>query len=439
MTFVRPARRVLIAAVSLSALLVAAACGSDEPGGGSPSATGAAVDLTKKGPIEYWQGKDTSGNMPKLIAQFNEQHPDGKVTLHELPDNADQQRQQMIQNTQIKNPAMAVMSVDVVWTAEFAAKGYVIELPKDQFPTDSFLPATVATATYFNKLYAYPWGSDGGLLYYRKDLLDKYNLKPPTTFDEMKAACDTIRGGENDSKLECFAGQYNKYEGLTVNFDEAVHGAGGVIVGDDGKPNVATPEATKGLQTLTDWFKNGDIPKGAITWQEEQGRQAFQNGTLIFHRNWGYVYNLANKTDGSSKVAGKFDVAPLPGITGPGVSSLGGHNLAIATNAENKGTAAEFLKFMATPEVQKSNTLAASATPTIASLYTDPDIVKKLPYMPIQLKSVEGAAPRPIAVEYGDVTLAIQDAAYSALPGGGTTAPDAALQQLQSKLQTLIK
>ena len=58
----------------------------------------------------------------------------------------------------------------------------------------------------------------------------------------MKAACDTIRGGENDAKLECFAGQYNKYEGLTVNFDEAVHGAGGVIVGEDGKPNVATPE-----------------------------------------------------------------------------------------------------------------------------------------------------------------------------------------------------
>ena len=35
------------------------------------------------------------------------------------------------------------------------------------------------------------------------------------------------------------------------------------------------------------------IPKGAITWQEEQGRTAFQNGTLIFHRNWSYVYNLA--------------------------------------------------------------------------------------------------------------------------------------------------
>ena len=51
------------------------------------------------------------------------------------------------------------------------------------------------------------------------------------------------------------------------------------------------------------------------------------------------MYNLANKTDGSSKVEGKFDVAPLPGITGPGVSSLGGHNFAIAKNAKNKGTA----------------------------------------------------------------------------------------------------
>src|SRR5918997_7192979 len=105
MTFVRPARRVLIAAVSLSALLVAAACGSEEPGGGSPSASGAAVDLTKQGDIEHWQGKDVTGTIPKLIKQFNDQHPNGKVIFKELPDEADQQRQQMIQNTQIKNPA----------------------------------------------------------------------------------------------------------------------------------------------------------------------------------------------------------------------------------------------------------------------------------------------------------------------------------------------
>ena len=222
----------------------------------------------------------------------------------------------MIQNTQIKNPKMAVLSVDVVWTAEFAAKQYIEALPADQFPTDGFLEAaTVDSATYFGKLYAYPSTSDGGLLYYRKDLLDKYGLKPPTSFDEMKAACDKIQAGEKDSKLGCFAGQYNKYEGLTVNFDEAVHGAGGVIVGEDGKPNVATPEATKGLQTLTDWFKDGHIPKAAITWQEEQGRQAFQDGELIFHRNWGYVYNLAERTTARPISWASSTWRRYPGIT----------------------------------------------------------------------------------------------------------------------------
>ncbi|WP_375432178.1 ABC transporter substrate-binding protein [uncultured Friedmanniella sp.] len=436
MTFVRPARRVLIAAASLTALLAAAACGgSSSPGTTASSAP--AVDLTKQGDTELWTGKDTSGNLKNVVADFNAQHPAGKVIIHELPDNADQQRAQMIQNTQIKNPKMGILSMDVVWTSEFAAKGIVVPLPAEQFPTDGFLKATVDSATYFGKLYGMPQSSDGGLLYYRKDLLTKYNLQPPTTFDEMKADCKTIKAGENNPKLECFAGQYNKYEGLTVNFAEAVNSAGGVIVDDQGKANVNTPEAIKGLATLTDDFKDGTIPKGAITWQEEDGRQAFQNGTLIFHRNWGYVYNLAQKTDGSSKVAGKFDVAPLPGITGTGVSSLGGHNQAIATNAENKGTAADFIKYFTSEQVMKDNVIATSSSATRTTVYSDPAVVKKFPYMPIQLKSIETAKPRPKAVEYGDVTLAIQDAAYGALQG--QTQPDAAMASLQTKLQSLIK
>ncbi len=155
-------RRLLVTAVSASALLVAAACGggSEEPTGGASTQTGA--DLTKQGDIELWRGKDVTGNLSKLIDQFNAQHPNGKVSFHELPDEADQQRQQMIQNTQIKNPAMAVLSVDVVWTAEFAAKGYIDELAPDQFPTDKFLPAALDSATYFDKVYAYPIESNGG-------------------------------------------------------------------------------------------------------------------------------------------------------------------------------------------------------------------------------------------------------------------------------------
>ena len=58
----------------------------------------------------------------------------------------------------------------------------VAAAPEDKFPTSEFLKPPVNSATYFNKLYAYPYQTDGGLLYYRKDLLDKYGLKPPTTW-----------------------------------------------------------------------------------------------------------------------------------------------------------------------------------------------------------------------------------------------------------------
>jgi multiple sugar transport system substrate-binding protein len=436
MTLVRSARRITIAGASLTALLVAAACGGGG-GGAAPAASAPAVDFSKTGPIEVWQGKDVSGVATKQIAKFNAANPGETVTLHELPDNADAQRQQMIQNSQIKNAKMAVLSVDVVWTIEFGANGYLVPLPTDQFSTEGFLKPTVDAATYFNKLYAMPTTSDGGLLYYRKDLLDKYSLKPPATWDEMIKACDTIKQGENDSALGCYAGQYQKYEGLTVNFAEAVNSAGGVITDADGKPNVNTPEATEGLNFLVNGFKEGYIPKGAITWQEEQGRQAFQNGTLIFHRSWPGNYTLGNKTDGSSKVAGKFDVAPLPGKDGPGVSSLGGHSYGIATNAENKGTAAKFVKFMSSVEEQKASLLASSNAPVAESLYSDPEVIKQFPYMPILKKSIETAVPRPKVVKYGDVTLAIQDAAYSALQG--QTAPDAALAGLQTKLESLTQ
>jgi multiple sugar transport system substrate-binding protein len=441
MTFVRPARRVLIAAASMGALLIAAACGGGGGSSGGGQASGAAVDWTKQGDTEFWAGKDTSGFTGKLIDAFNAQSKGGKVVFHELSAKADEQRQQMIQNTQIKNPKMGIVSMDVVWSAEFAAKGYVEALPSD-VSTDGMLKPPVDAATYFGKLYGLPSSTDGGLLYYRTDLFKKYNIaKPPTTLDEMKADCETILKGENNSKLSCFAGQYNKYEGLTCNFAEAVNGAGGVIIGDDGKPNVATPEAAKGLQTLADWFKEGLIPKAAITWQEEEGRTAFQHGELIFHRNWGYVY-AHGQNDKDSTIKDKFDTAPLPGLTGPGVSTLGGHSFAVGKYADNKGTALAFLKFAASPEMQKQQALLATLTPVTEATYQDPDVLKKYPFFTTEHKTVQSAKPRPKAVEYGDVTLAIQDAAYGALQDGanGKTADAAAaLQGLQSKLQTLIK
>jgi multiple sugar transport system substrate-binding protein len=353
----------------------------------------------------------------------------------ELPEAADQQRQQLINNAQLRSDQFTVIRIDAVWTAEFAANKWVDEITTEQFPMEGYLPATIDTVTYFDKLYAVPDATGAGLLYYRKDLLDAAGLKPPTTWADMEAACTTIKAEAGNGDLFCYGGQFNKYEGLTVNFAEAVASAGGGIT-TDGKPTVNTPEAKEGLDFLVDGFASGMIPKGAITWQEEQGRQAFQDGKLIFLRNWAYVYALAEKTDGSSKVAGKFAVAPLPGKDGPGVSMLGGNNFAISSFATNKATAVDFIAYLNSPEAQRNRLLKTSTPPPLASLYTDPELVKVYPYLPALKTSIEKAQPRPAVVKYGDVTLAIQDSAYGALQG--QLAPDAALASLQSKLEGLI-
>jgi multiple sugar transport system substrate-binding protein len=188
-----------------------------------------------------------------------------------------------------------------------------------------------------------------------------------------------------------------------------------------------------GLQRLVDGFKDGNIPADAITYQEEQGRQAFEAGKLMFLRNWAYVYNLA-KTDGSSVVKDKFAIAPLPGNGDgqPGASSLGGHNAAISVYSKHKQTAHDFVEFLQSKETQKFFLTQGSLAPVIGSLYTEPDLVKQFGFLPTLKKSIESAVPRPVSPFYPAVTKAIQDNSYAALKGDKTV--DQALKDMSAAI-----
>jgi multiple sugar transport system substrate-binding protein len=176
------------------------------------------------------------------------------------------------------------------------------------------------------------------------------------------------------------------------------------------------------------------IPKEAITYEEEDARRAFEAGKLVFLRQWPYQWALSNK---AAKVKGKFDVAPLPGLNGPGSPTLGGHNLAISSFAKNKATALDFIKYLTSPDTERANLLASSEAPTLAALYDEPALQQKFPYLPTLKASLVNAKPRPQAVRYNDVTTAIQESVYAALTGKTTT--DQALADLQSKLGPLTQ
>ena len=405
--------------------LTLSACGGGG-GGTTPAGGDAEQGLDSRGPITYVQGKDNSNVVRPLIEKWNAAHPDEKVTFKEQTDQADQQHDDLVQNFQAKNANYDVVSVDVVWTAEFAAKGWLQPLKdKMALDTSTMLKPTVDSASYKGTLYAAPQNSDGGILYYRKDLVPT----APKTWDEMMGMCSIAK----ENNIGCFAGQYAKYEGLTVNTSEAINSAGGAVLDADGKPSLNTPEAKAGLENLTKAYADGSIPKEGITFQEEQGRQAFQDGKLLFHRNWPYVYNLA-VTEGSSKVKDVLGMTALVGADGPGASTLGGHSAGMSVYSKNKATALDFLKFLTSEETQKFYATQGSLAPVLGALYDDQELVAKLPYLPVLKTSIENAVPRPVTPFYPAVTKAIQENAYAAIKGEKTV--DAALSDMQKSIES---
>ena len=434
----RQRRRTWQTILTTTALATAAALGLTGCGstGAEPKAASTAAAFEGKGPINYVSSRDSSGAANKSIEEWNAAHPDEKVTFIELPDSADQQRQQLVQNAQIKSDTFSVLNLDVVWNSEFAANKWILPLPADAVPTDRMIPATVDAAKYRDNLVGAPYYTDGALFYFRQDLLTAAGIAaPPKTWDEMKAACGKILALPEAAGMSCYTGQFDKNEALTVNFSEAVASAGGTVVDSDGKPTVDTPEAKKGLSLLVDGFKEGLFPSDAITYLEEQGRRAFQDGKVVFLRNWPFVYASLSATDGSSKVAGKFGITSIPGTDGPGVSTLGGRNLAVSPFTPNKATALEFIKFFTSEEQARKRLELSSRAPAYADLYQDQAVVAKRPFFPTLLESLQNAQPRPKVVQYGATTKAIQEEAYAAITGQKTT--DAALADMQSKLKEI--
>ena len=230
-------------------------------------------------------------------------------------------------------------------------------------------------------------------------------------------------------------GQWAKYEGLTCNIAEFINTCGGAIVDDSGKVTVDSPESIKGIQTAVDAFKSKLIPTAALEWKEEEdSRNGFESGKVLFLRNWPYQYGNDLKELGPDK----FGLAPLPSIDGKAyTSTLGGHDCAITTNCKNKATALKFVKWWTSKESGQYNLEKQSNAPIYGELYTKDENVKKLPYLLTLKASLDTAKGRPHAVAYGDVTAAIQDAIYPALQG--KIDAESTAKQLAEKLKAVIK
>jgi multiple sugar transport system substrate-binding protein len=423
-------RAILAAATAAVAVgLALTGCGPDSSpsGGTAPSADGI-------GPITFAVGSDDAPVFTKLIKPWNEAHPDQKVSLVLLPEAENGQLAQLTANLQAGSSTYDVIAMDVIWTAEFASAGWIIPLESKMFPLGSFLRPAVDTAMYNGHLWAVPYYSNAEVLYYRKDILAKAGKLPPATWAQLEEQAKTVAPRYG---MQGYATQLAPYEGLTVNFAEALQSAGGSILSPGGTVTVDSQQASAGLEFLVDGLREGWIPKASTTYEEESSWGDFESGKLLFLNNWPFIYSLASTPGPGNKVYGKVGVVPLPGLDGAGSSSLGGANLAVSAFSRHQATAIAFIRYLTSLTSERQLLVDSGFPPVWTSLYSDPAMVKLFPYLPVVKQAILGAQPRPSIIDYDQASLAISSAVYQALTF--QKSPQQALAELSAQLTQIIR
>ncbi|MGH6942977.1 MAG: ABC transporter substrate-binding protein, partial [Geminicoccaceae bacterium] len=316
-----------------------------------------------------------------------------------------------------------VFQIDVIWPGILA--NHFIDLSQyvDQETLDQHFKAIVENNTVDGQLVAMPWFTDAGLLYYRKDLLDKYGKQPPETWQELteiaKEIQDRERGAGND-KMQGFVFQAKAYEGLTCDALEWVASfGGGTIVDPDGEITINNAKAAEALDLAASWV--GTIaPEGVLNYAEEESRGVFQSGNAVFMRNWPYAWALGNAED--SPVKGKIAVEALPkgGADGKHVAALGGWQLAVSKYSANAEISADLVRYLTSYDEQKRRAIEGAFNPTIGALYQDTDVLAANPFFGDLYETITNAVARPSQVtgaKYNQVSSEFYNAVHTTLSG----------------------
>jgi multiple sugar transport system substrate-binding protein len=439
-------RKCAAAVMAMLVAVLAAACGGGDDGGGSGAGSSAGssagagqsavtknakvIDVASmqgaKGQVTYCTGKDTTGETKEWSKRFNAKYRDQglSVKILEFPASADAQRQQFVQRQEAKAPDCDVFRSDVIWTAEFASQGWLYDLtPYVDRIKGRFLQAPLQTATYEGRQWGVPSYTNAALLYYRTDKVDR---APQTWQDVYRQAADT--GG--------IVFQGAPYEGLTCDWLELAFAAGGsVLSGDGSKATIDSPQNVAATKLMVDAVKSGAAPKAVSTYMEPESLSAWQTGKHAFMRNWPYAYGISEDT---SKLKGKFAVAPLPSYAGAGKASiLGGGNSVISTFSKNPGGALAVVDFLASQDWQTTLTAEFSQMSPFKATYDQPSVKKAIPFAEEIRSAIGQARARPVSPVYPQISQAIYDNVNDAIAGRRT--PEAAMKRAQAQIEAALR
>jgi multiple sugar transport system substrate-binding protein len=351
------------------------------------------------------------------------------VTLDVIPGGATAEHSEMLAAAQTHGEHYDIYNLDSQSVTEFADGGYIRPL-QGLVNTSGFLAGPLHSAEDASgQLYAVPFTTDVGLLYYRSDFVGADEVNSLHSFQAMinLARSEMLR---HPGVSEGFAGQFAGYEGLTVNALEAIWGNDRAAFASDGTIQ-DTAAVTHGLEDLADAFTPGQtgrpvVPAAELYYQEAQDFQDFATGKTVFMRNWPIWYEELAAGPPDTVSLNDVGVAPLPFP-----SALGGQDLAIASSSPDPRQALEVIDFLTSAPAERCLFAVGGFPATRTSAYAPGNW---LPVGPIsnqplcgtkagvsvhigpEIKAALGTAiPRPTTRYYTDFTSLLQNQVWNML------------------------
>jgi trehalose/maltose transport system substrate-binding protein len=373
-----------------------------------------------------------------LIGEF-ESESGISVEMVRRPTDSSQQRQSLLIPLKAGLSDPDVFLMDVAWVGLFAAAGWLEPLG-GKVDVSPFFPNVVNEVdTVGGQLVALPVYMDGGLLFYRKDLLKEAGFdRPPGTWEELISSAVKVQRRQrvDNPNFYGFVWTGSQYEGLVTVFMEFAGSTGG-FARKSGKIRLASPENIRALTFMRDliWREKISPPSTYTTMKEEEVRRYFQAGNALYERNWPYAWAL-HQADGS-KVKERTGVAPVPAPRGSrSASTLGGFHIGVSRYSDVKAEALEFVRFVTRYESEKRLVLNLGWNPGRQDLYEDPAVLAVAPHLRTLREVFEHARSRPVVPYYTQISEIVQRHLNRTL--ANEVSPEAALADADGEIGSLL-
>ena len=294
--------------------------------------------------------------------------------------------------------------MDITWLPKYARAGWLEALDNgfDESDVNDLTNGARLGNYYQGGLYRWPLVADIGLLFWRTDLMEQ----PPSTPDELVAVSRNL---QNSKKVPWgYVWQGRQYEGLSCVYLEMIDGYGGDWFNPDlGTFGLDEKPGVQAAQWLTNLIKEGISPEAVTNYAESETLQSFKSGDSAFMRNWPYAWAELQKED--SRVRGKVGISTM--VAAPGASpasTVGSWGLSLLKGSQHKEAVIKAFKFLTSKESQIKLFSDYGYTPTLKSIYEDPTLLEKYPYIVKLYEALKVGRMRPETPVYAQLSDVLQ-------------------------------